>query len=72
MPSPNEIYQNNGFTIRVIDGWTDKANKNADGTLKKTPNDGGVLYEYQSEPVGKIGQCIGVDGFERLWGSSAM
>lgn len=66
MPSPNEIFKGQGFTIRVIDGFTDPANKNADGSYKRSPT-GGVLYVYLSEPVGKLGRCKTLDGFRACW-----
>ena len=67
MPFPNEIYNNNGFTIRVIDGRTDAANKNPDGSFKRDPN-GGFLYEYLTGPVGKLGRCKTLEGFIQCWG----
>lgn len=66
-PKPNETYSKNGFLIRVINGHTDPANMNSDGSYKKNPNYGGILYEYMIGPVGKIGRCKTLEGFIACW-----
>lgn len=69
MPSPNEIYQNSDFTVRVIDPATDPVNKNADGSFKREPWRDSIVYEYLTGPVGKIGRCKTVEGFYACFGS---
>lgn len=67
VPAPNTHFTAQGFTIEVIDGWTDPRNKNADGTYIREPDETSVIYVYKTGPVGKIGRCKTLNGFYASW-----
>ena len=67
-PKIGEIHKNHDFTVKVIDGWNDPKNKNTDGSYKRRPTETNVIYEYLSEPVGKIGRCHCPEGFYSCFG----
>jgi hypothetical protein len=62
-PTPGETFSGQGFEIRVID-INDFKNLNEDGTYKRSS---GIIYEYLTGPVGKIGRCKTIEGFHYCW-----
>lgn len=62
-PDVGSQWSSDDYLVRVIDA-ADYKNLNEDGTHKKS---GMVVYEYLSEPVGKIGSCQSVIGFYKCF-----
>lgn len=62
-PEIGSIWDGQGFKIQVIHK-DDPKNINTDGTYKRS---GDVIYEYLSQPYGKIGNCKTLEGFYACW-----
>ena len=62
-PEIGSIWETDDFKIQVI-SKEDPKNINSDGTYKRS---GKVIYEYLTEPVGKIGNCKTLEGFYLCW-----
>lgn len=62
-PEIGSIWVTDDFKIKVIDR-EDSKNIKQDGTYKRS---GKVIYEYLTEPVGKIGNCKTLEGFYACW-----
>lgn len=62
-PEIGSIWDGQDFKIQVIHK-DDPKNINTDGTYKRS---GAVIYEYLSQPYGKIGNCKTLEGFYDCW-----
>lgn len=67
VPAPGDVFKANGFTIQVIDPWNDPRNKTKQGGYKREPDETSVIYEYKTGPIGKIGRCKTLKGFNTCW-----
>ena len=65
-PQIGSTFSKHEFTIEVIHE-DDKRNKDLNGNYIKEPYGNSILYVYLSDPVGKIGECKTVDGFNATW-----
>ncbi len=63
-PTVDEVYHGQGFKIRIINK-DDQRNIDISGNYRKS---GLIIYEYISEPLGKIGNCKTLKGFYACWG----
>tara|TARA_B110001450_G_C17563447_1_gene457741 strand:+ start:672 stop:869 length:198 start_codon:yes stop_codon:yes gene_type:complete len=63
-PEIGSIWTGQGFKIQVIDK-NDPKNINTDRTYKRS---GMIVYEYLTQPIGKIGNCKTIKGFHQCWG----
>ena len=63
-PEVGTIWSGQGFKIKVIHK-DDPCNIDENGNYKRT---GQVIYQYLSNPNGKIGHCKKIEGFYACWG----
>mgnify|MGYP001200529746 CR=1 FL=1 len=64
-PPIGSIWRNDCYTIEVIN-HDDPRNIDSEGNYIKSKIKK-IVYVYLTQPVGKIGGCYGVDGFESCW-----
>lgn len=63
MPKIGEIFSDGYYRIQIIDK-EDFKNKDESGNYRRT---GKIIYEYLSHPIGKIGNCKTLEGFNATW-----
>jgi hypothetical protein len=59
------IWRNNYYTIEIID-HDDPRNIDSQGKYIKSKIKK-IIYVYLTNPIGKIGGCYDIDGFESCW-----
>jgi len=64
-PPIGSIWRNDSYQIEIID-HDDSRNIDEHGTYIKSKIKK-IIYVYLTQPVGKIGGCFGINGFEQCW-----
>jgi len=63
-PPIGSLWYNGSYQIEIID-HNDPRNIDLQGNYIKSKKN--IIYVYLTQPVGKIGGCFGIDGFEQCW-----
>ena len=64
-PPIGSIWRNADYTIEIID-HDDPRNIDSEGKYIKSKVKK-IIYVYLTNPIGKLGGCYGIDGFESCW-----
>ncbi len=64
-PPIGSLWYNGSYQIEIID-HNDSRNIDLQGNYIKSKKKT-IIYVYLTQPVGKIGGCFGIDGFEQCW-----